>query len=127
MPWTFPPCTCPRDDSGDTRGCERHDSRSDWNTATQFYTEGIPCESCGHACDARSWDAEYELWIGLDCACRIPDVPVCPALAPLILAASTVGEVIQVCKDHRLTCSLCGAVEIRKPVTGVTEKIREAA
>ncbi len=37
MPWTLPPCTCPRDDSGNTQGCERHDSRSDWNQATEFY------------------------------------------------------------------------------------------
>jgi hypothetical protein len=130
MPWSLPPCTCPRDDSGDTRGCERHDSRSDYNQATQFYAEAVPCESCGEPCDSRTWNAEYDLWIGAACSCTIPDQPVCPDLVPLIMAVTHVRELVEVCKEHRKSCTKCGEpveLPVRKMAEPERRQKREAA
>ena len=76
-----------------------------------FYTVAEPCESCGEPTyRGRVWNAEYELWIAVDCSCNTPSVPTCPALIPLLERADTVREVCQVIRSHRATCSLCGPV-----------------
>ena len=113
-----PPCTCPRDDSGNTNGCELHDSRSDWNRAIQFYDVAVPCESCGRPCEERRYDPEYELWIGTACFCQQPDEPICPVWCALIMQAETVGEVRDLSRAHRLTCQACGGVQ---PISALTQ------
>ncbi len=129
--WTLPPCTCPRDDSGDTRGCEKHDPRSDWNQGHQFYTEGVPCESCGHPADERIYDAYYDLWLGTECDCAQPNQPVCPDLQPLILECTGIRELLAVCNAHREKCSKCGDVvemPVRKEIApAVPIRQKEAA
>lgn len=83
------------------------------DTPSPFYTEAQPCESCGEPTfKGRIWNPEHELWVAVDCSCNAPDVPTCPALLPLIVAAQTVGELLDVCKAHRRVCPLCGVVEM---------------
>jgi hypothetical protein len=80
-----------------------------------FYTDTeLLCESCGHPVQTRTWDAEYGLWIGIDCSCNTPDDPVCPLLIPSLERAETVGEVCDVIREHRKHCPVCGPSEIRK-------------
>lgn len=46
-----------------------------------FYTEALPCESCGEPCEERALDPESELYIGTACSCTAaPRDPVCLAL-----------------------------------------------
>lgn len=127
--WTLPPCTCKPD--GDPSGCELHDPRSDWNLPTPFYAEGLPCESCGSPTyQARQWNAEHELWIAVDCGCNAPSEPVCPELLPAMLEARTVGELVEVCRQHLRTCQKCGApaaIPKRKETTAVPIRRKEAA
>ena len=82
-----------------------------------FFTDAIPCESCGQPCTKREWNQEHEIWVGLDCSCNLPDEPVCPGLRPVIEAAQTVAELMDSCRAHRRTCPLCGPRTIveRKP------------
>src|ERR1035438_8547149 len=78
-----------------------------------FYAEAEPCESCGEPTfKGRTWNAEHELWIAVDCSCNAPEQPTCLNLAPLIAQAQTVRELVDVCKAHRKNCPLCGVVEI---------------
>jgi hypothetical protein len=83
--------------------------------STAFYAEAEPCESCGEP-TFQSWNAEYELWIAVDCSCNTPNLPTCPDLIPLLTRVDTVCEVCQVIRQHRATCSLCGPVEIRPTI-----------
>ena len=78
-----------------------------------FYAEAEPCESCGEPTyKGRVWNQEHELWIAVDCSCNAPDQPICSRLLPLIVAARTVGELVDVCKAHRKICPECGPVEM---------------
>ena len=87
------------------------DRDEDGRPTEAFYAEAEPCESCGEPTfRGRVWDAEYELWVAVDCSCNAPSVPTCPALIPLLERADTVKEVCQVIRSHRATCSLCGLV-----------------
>ena len=127
MPWKIPACNCRQDDTGDAAGCPLHDQRSGWNRSREFYTEALPCESCGRPTyRARVWNAEYELWIAVDCSCNVPDEAICPDLLPLIVKARTVGELLAVCREHRRTCRRCGITsqdaQPRRNRTGAAEK-----
>ena len=93
-----------------------------------FYTEAEPCENCGEPTfRGRVWNPEHGLWIGTDCQCNTPEVPVCPELLPLIAQANTVHEIVRVCKAHRASCPLCGPVEIRRPSSKEPANIRKEA
>ena len=82
-----------------------------------FFAEALPCESCGlPTYEPRTWDEEHELWVAVDCGCLAPADPICPALAPLIMAVETVGDVVEVCKAHRKTCSRCGVAPVELPI-----------
>jgi hypothetical protein len=73
-----------------------------------FYTVAVPCEACGRPTDRRQWNAEHELWIGVDCVCtREDETPVCPGLLEPILAARSVLEIQAACKAHREHCEVC--------------------
>ena len=96
-----------------------------------FFVESLPCESCGRPSDkGRYWNAEHELWIGVECVCNEPDEPVCPALEGPIMAARSVQEIVEACKAHREYCSLCNRVkrkEARKASIPEREPERKAA
>lgn len=97
-----------------------------------FYAIAEPCESCGRPSEKRYWDAEYELWIGINCECVQPEEPVCPALGVLIVAARNVREIVQACQKHREGCPVCGEglkpQPVRSEVTRVeAERPRKAA
>lgn len=80
-----------------------------------FFAQALPCESCGEPTyQARIWNAEYQLWVAVDCSCQIPDEPTCPTLVPELDNAVTVREVCQVIRAHRAACQLCQ--ERRPPV-----------
>ena len=88
--------------------------RDEYGNPEAFYTEAQPCESCGEPTSRpRVWNAEYDLWVAVDCTCNAPSVPTCPALIPLLERANTVREVCRVIRQHRATCSLCRPIEIR--------------
>jgi hypothetical protein len=40
-----------------------------------FFTELPPCEACGRPAERREWNAEHQLWIGVNCACSELLVP----------------------------------------------------
>ena len=77
-----------------------------------FYAEALPCESCGAPVSARTWNADYELWIGSDCSCNTPDQPVASCMMAVYEQAETCGELMDLCRAHRLTCPTCGPVEL---------------
>jgi len=72
-----------------------------------FFTEAVPCESCGRPASERYWNPEAQLMIGVGCECETPDDPICPELLEPIAAAKSVREIVQVCKEHRATCPVC--------------------
>ena len=81
-----------------------------------FFAEALPCESCGEpTLQPRVWNADYELWVAVDCSCNTVDAPTCPALAPALEAATTVREVCQVIRAHRAACQICRPTVIEFP------------
>lgn len=78
-----------------------------------FYAVALPCEACGRPAESREWNAEHELWIGVNCVCMREDAtPVCPGLLEPILAARTVREIRAACKAHREYCPVCNPLRI---------------
>jgi hypothetical protein len=97
-------------------------------TPEPFYTEAEPCESCGSPTHApRVWNAEYELWIAIDCSCNAPDTPLPACIIAVLEAAQTVGELCDSVKAHLLICPVCGPSRFpqRKPVESETEAARQ--
>jgi hypothetical protein len=90
-----------------------------------FFTEALPCESCGAPVSSRTWNAEHEIWIGSDCCCNAPDLPIPACLIAVYEASRTVGELLDSARAHRLTCPVCGPVEL--PVKAPAEIEEEAA
>jgi hypothetical protein len=91
-----------------------------------FFAEAQPCESCGlPTWEPRVWDEEHELWVAVDCGCLAPSAPTCPDLVGPIMEAETVGEVMEVCREHRKHCTRCGD-PIEMPAR-VERQEREAA
>jgi len=73
-----------------------------------FFAEALPCESCGEpTLLPRVWNAEYELWVAVDCSCNVPQEPTCPALAVELEQPRTVAEVCRVIRAHRKMCPEC--------------------
>ena len=90
-----------------------------------FYTEALPCESCGKPCDSRvpaSWDPE--LLVGkcceIDLSDQAPLEPVCLELARCLSRVRTVGEVVAAFRLHETSCRLCNpqrrGVELEAPI-----------
>ena len=94
-----------------------------------FFTEALPCESCGSPVSNREWNAEHELWLGLDCSCSAPDQPIPECLIAVLEAARTVWELCDSVKAHKLTCPVCGPVQlVRKEGQSDTgEDVKEEA
>ena len=104
----------------------------DWdegrNFPPPFYTNAVPCESCGEPTyQERVWYPEFQLWIAVDCSCNAPQAPTCSILVPLLSEAVTVRQVCQVIRSHRASCPLCGPVEIRKRQTKEPAQIQKEA
>ena len=78
-----------------------------------FYTESLPCESCGRPVEARKpaeWDSS--LMVGPCCEFSlnlIPDLPVCEGLWPDLAYCTSVAEVETAMEAHRLCCAFCRA------------------
>jgi hypothetical protein len=90
-----------------------------------FFTEALPCESCGQPVQSRKWNPEYELWIGTDCSCQAPDQPIPECMIAVLEAAQTVIQLCESVHAHKLTCSVCGPVQLpRKPAAGETDSER---
>src|SRR5271166_4506599 len=76
-----------------------------------FYTEALPCESCGKPCEDRhpaTWDPE--LLVGPCCELdlsTIPEMPTCEELYRALMRCSTVGQVQDVYTAHRKVCRRC--------------------
>ena len=91
---------------------DRYEQRTRYNEPQAFYTEALPCESCGEPTELeRVWNPEYELWIATDCQCSTPaQEPVCQDLYAVLMSQSTVGAMRDAAKQHRATCVACGGV-----------------
>ncbi len=100
-------------------------------TPEPFYTEALPCESCGRPAQERTFDPDSGLWIGVNCVCvTIPDEPICSALEGPIMAARNVREIVEACKAHREYCPICKPVqgkEIEMATRSEREPERKAA
>lgn len=97
----------PRDISPD-EGYRPHETLS----SEPFFTEGLPCESCGKACNVTKpaeWDPR--LLVGPCCSQSdsAPDVPVCPELLAVIDQCSLTSSVAAAMEQHRLCCGTCQA------------------
>lgn len=101
---------------------------TDWdshlNVPEPFYTEALPCESCGKPVDGErraSWDES--LLVGPCCASDVPesirDPSICMDLYRIQMACQTVGELCDESKAHRLVCRVCNP--------GLPEELKEAA
>lgn len=102
------------------------DSDEGRESARPFYAEALPCESCGEPTfQERIWNAEYELWIAVDCSCNIPDAPACPGMAPLFDSARTVGELMDLCKAPQ--CAGVIEIPIRQGVSKEPAVVRKEA
>ena len=78
-----------------------------------FYTEALPCESCGHPTfQGRVWNAEHEIWIAIDCSCNAPDQPLPACMIEVYRNAQTVGQMMDDIKAHRQTCPVCRIAEL---------------
>jgi hypothetical protein len=101
---------------------------TDWDASRRepeaFYTEALPCESCGKPCDCERQPASYDpsLLVGPCCQdeeVEIPDEPVCPRLYMALMFSDSVSQIMLHWKLHNQTCPVC-----RKPDAG---RIRKAA
>jgi rRNA maturation protein Nop10 len=77
-----------------------------------FYANALPCENCGEPTEERH-PAEWnpEILVGPCCkspATEFPREPVCFRLYQIMLAAKTVGEMMDSCKAHKHSCPVCG-------------------
>jgi len=91
---------------------DRQDPDAFYRFPQPFFVESLPCENCGRPSEQRTWNAELQMYIGVDCPCLTePDEPMCPELLAPILAARSVREIIEVCKAHRINCPVCGAMQ----------------
>jgi hypothetical protein len=91
-----------------------------------FYTEALPCESCGKPCDSRkpaTWDPDLQ--VGKCCEVAVPDdaeleQPVCIALYEAVMHCRFVSEVSAVFDLHARECALCNpqriGVEVESPI-----------
>ena len=76
-----------------------------------FYTEALPCESCGKPCETRTpatWDPTLQ--VGPCCEIdlsEIPEMPVCMDLYRAVMRCTTVGEVADAFDAHRAVCAFC--------------------
>lgn len=94
-----------------------------------FFTESLPCESCGAPVSERTWNAEHELWVGSDCSCNAPDLPVPQCLIAVLESAKTVGELCDSVRAHKLECAVCGPARLprKEPAHLKAKTKREAA
>ncbi len=88
-----------------------------------FYANAEPCESCGTPCfTARVWNEEYQLWMGTECSCNIPESPICSVLELLIAQPVTAGEVCDMFRKHAATCSKCKVPTVQPEAGPITFK-----
>jgi hypothetical protein len=100
-----------------------YDEGRDFDPREAFFTEAVPCHSCGQPCDElrrAEWDSD--LLVGECCFqnASIPDVPACPQMIEVIKNCSLVSSVQEAMEAHRECCDVC-SVPMRK------EAGREAA
>jgi hypothetical protein len=89
---------------------------TDWDSHLDpFYTEALPCESCGRPCtesELKIADWDPDLRVGPCCYFSlnlIPDLPICETLWPNLEHCTSVEEVARVMNEHVKTCPVCGA------------------
>jgi hypothetical protein len=96
-----------------------------------FFTEAIPCESCGAPCDETRpapWDTSLN--VGPCCYQEqlIPDEPVCPGMEAALMRFEFAHEVLAAMKAHRECCETCRVEVARKGIVGeVGDRRRERA
>ena len=81
-----------------------------------FYVQALPCEACGRPATELVWNAEFELWIGVDGRCATAELPIeprCMVEYQIVIAAEALGELSNSVKAHRMACSVCNGT--RKP------------
>lgn len=88
-----------------------------------FYANAEPCESCGAPCfTARKWDADYQLWIGTECSCAIPESPICSVLELMVAQAETAGQLCDLFRKHAATCVKCKVPTVQPEAGPITFK-----
>jgi hypothetical protein len=93
-----------------------------------FYVQALPCEACGRPATERVWNAEFELWIGLDCQCATAELPIeprCMVEYRIVMLAEALGELSASVRAHRLTCPVCNGT--RKPPMSQTARVERNA
>ena len=89
----------------------------DWDShlSEPFFTEALPCESCGKPvdCDRRPATWDESLMVGPCCQeiDNTPSVPTCPALYELMMSCETVGELCDFSKSHKAHCPTCQGIK----------------
>ncbi len=97
---------------------------TDWDSHLRepFYTEALPCESCGKPCDCERQPASYEPSLLVGPCCQVeevetPDEPICPRLYMALMFSDSVAQIVLAWKLHNQTCPVCrrpDQVQIRK-------------
>lgn len=97
----------------------------DWDSHLRepFFTQAVPCESCGKPCEERrtaTWDETLQVGPCCQEVDNTPSVPTCPTLYDLIMACRTVGEVCDVSKAHKEHCPVCRGIK-----KGIASEVNE--
>jgi hypothetical protein len=96
-----------------------------------FFTEAIPCESCGSPCDETRqapWDTKLNVGPCCYINASIPDVPVCQGMLDVIDSCPLTSSVAAAMEAHRECCETCRVEVARKGIVGeVGDRRRERA
>jgi hypothetical protein len=89
-------------------------------TPQPFYTEALPCGSCGKPCSELfpcTWDSN--LMVGECCpeylGDAMPNQPICRSLSRFINQARTVKQVQDAWKEHQDSCVECRRLSRKQP------------
>lgn len=84
---------------------------TDWDSHLRpeaFYTEALPCESCGRPVDGERKRAEWDSDLLVGPCCAVPDVPFCSTIRPDLEHCTSVEAVAAAMEAHVQTCATCG-------------------
>jgi hypothetical protein len=95
-----------------------YDEGRDRDPREAFYTEALPCESCGAPVDERRpapWDESLQVGpCCYDLPLEVPEIPTCSDLYAVMMACVTVGELVDATKAHKAVCQKCGGMPLER-------------